>query len=265
MTSLRLSVMSLLVTCLATTLAAGVTASPAAAELCLEIGVLDYMLVKVVNNKVVCEELLSVADGVAKLWVLAQWLRNGAAITASTAVDATGEEKFENTENGAAFRCSALLEGTVGPSGAYEITKIFSLSGTEIKELDESGATGGLTCTTTKLCETAETWPVNLPYKIPLYRDGEGSGFGTVAEPNGTGGLPAYSISCKVLGIKVHELCEDAEESFGEVSNVASGVETVGSTKPPGKCGEKAGIALQTFEAGNIIKLVSGETLSTSA
>jgi hypothetical protein len=190
----------------------------------------------------------------------AQWLDNGTAITSATSADTSGELLLENVLNGAAILCSALFGGTVGPSGAYEVTKVFNLSGVEIKELEGSG----IKCTSIKLCEAgdAELWPLNLPFKASLNLGTEVSSFFLVAEPNGSSLLPGYRVLCLVLGVGIEESCEAGAGSNSEVLNAASDVEIVGVVGPLATCGGSAEAGL--IENSEVISLSAGGTLSVS-
>ena len=199
---------------------------------------------------------------------LANWLENGALIEANKAATTEGELLFENVLNGAAFLCSGKFDGTVGANGAAEITEVLTLSGAKLTELDETGATNGIVCTSVKLCTGEEIWYVNLPFKLELMLDTEG-GFYDLIIKNAAGRLPAFFLLCTVLGIDATELCEMAEGAFGafgEVSNAAVDVETLGALSPLGTCGGNAEDDLIEHNAENValISLNSGATLAAS-
>lgn len=258
----KLGLISLSITFAMIALTASIGAAPAAAEYCLfakEKG--QYLFRSGGGPFFLCEELLEKREHMYELYFLEKWLNNGSEITSATSVDTAGETLFENTSIGAAILCSALFEGTVGPGSAYELTKMLDLSSNEIKEL----VGNGLKCSSVKACETgdAELWPEHLPFKSALYANSEKTQFVVAVEPNGSGLLPAFEVLCLVLGINVEELCEDAERSDNEVSNVTAGVEIIGITLPLATCGGKAETGLIEHSASDVetISLSSG-TLS---
>jgi hypothetical protein len=207
---------------------------------------------------VVCAfSAFTVASASALTLVAAKWLANGAVVNANLAADTLGELLFENVLNGGAILCSGLFEGTVGANGVDNITKVFNLAGTEIPALDETGATGGLSCSGEKTCETgSEIWPVGLPFKTQLDLDTEDGKFYDLV-------LNAeYFILCLFFGSSINELCVAAAGTMGEVKNVAGGVEAVGSTEPLGTCNGNTEDGLITAEPN--LLTVTGETLSVS-
>jgi hypothetical protein len=207
-----------------------------------------------------CLELLEPSDGNYSLGPAAQWLESGTAITTSKATTAAGELLFENVLSGAALKCSVSFQGNVNTEGRFETTKLLSLSGTEIPELDESGATGGLACTSVKSCESPEIWPVDLPFKGEVGLDEEKI-FSSDLE-NGAKLLPAYSILCLVIGIDVMELCVAIKDTSDELSNGVTAVETLGEQQPDDTCnGTAADGLLETLVS---IKLTNGSTLAVS-
>ena len=210
------------------------------------------------------------ASAFALTFELANWLENGAIIAANKAATTEGELLFENVLAGASFLCSGKFDGTVGANGADEITEVLNLAGTiKINELDEAAATGGITCTVLKICSSAEIWPVNLPFKSELMLDTEG-GFYDLILKNAAGKLPAYFLLCTVLGIDATELCETVEGAFGafgEVSNAATDVETLGALTPLATCGGtnlEDGLIENNAENVALISLNSGATLAAS-
>jgi len=194
----------------------------------------------------------------ALTFALAEWLKNGAALTMTESATTEGELLFENVLNSGAILCSGLFEGNVGINGADEVTKVFNLSGTEIKELDESGATGGVSCTGEKICENgSEIWPVGLPFKTSLELDTEtGKFYDLILKA-------AYAILCLFLGASIEELCLAFEGSFGEVINGATDVEALGKVEPNGTCNGNAEDGLIEVQGTNLTSLLSG-TLAAS-
>jgi hypothetical protein len=189
-----------------------------------------------------------------------KWLANGVAVAAELATEVSGGLVFRGEEAGEEFLCEALLAGTVNTGGAGTITKVLDIVGTEIASLDESGATSGLVCTNLKVCESVEIWPVNLPFHTVLDLDSE-TGKLTDLLVNAE-----YFLLCEVLKIDATELCVVAPNSLsgGEVVNLGTDVEGVGSVEPLSTCNGKEETGLITPDAGNLTFLTNGETLAAS-
>lgn len=222
-----------------------------------------------------CIALLSVCvvgvlspSAFALTFVLGEWLKNGAAITKAESAVVEGEFRFENVLNLAAILCSILLEGSVSPDGEGEMTKAFTLTGGEVKELDATGATSGLACIGIEghTCEAGSSaWPVHLPFKSLLDLDATEAEWFLRPMTNGAGLLPAFFILCKVFGADVEELCEMAATSFGEVVDATTDVESISAITPPSTCGANAeeGRIENNSENVALIALLAG-TLSVS-
>jgi hypothetical protein len=194
------------------------------------------------------------ASAFALEFELAQWLANGSFLLGSFGSETAEEFSLENTEAKTGILCSALFEGTLGAEGRDEITKVLNLSGVEVPQLDESGATGGLDCVAlspAKTCETgSEFWPLNLPWVTELKLDKQVEEYYDLFVLNGNGLRPAYAILCLFMGASINELCEMGENSGGKVVNVTGGVEPTGLAEPLGICGGKSGIADITATGG---------------
>lgn len=198
------------------------------------------------------------------------WLVEGVSISSGEGALATVTEEnleFANIERKSGVLCSGIFDGTVGPESTDTITKVLNLAGTEIKELDESAATSGISCTGTTTCESgSEIWLLNLPWLTEL----EGMG----SEPfvldlflaNGAGGDPAYFLLCLALGglLDATELCEGLtstkvangleERSVAEIFNPASPTESQKMT-----CNGDADTG--TISGEGFISLTSGKPL----
>jgi len=196
----------------------------------------------------------------------AQWLVNGAKITANLPADTLGELLFEDTELGGAFLCSGLFEGTIGAEGQDETTMVFNLEGTLIEELDASSATGGLKCVADeKIClVNSEIWPVNLPFLTLLKLDTEeAEAYWDVYDLNANGLMPGYWIRCLTSLVTIEALCEAAVGAVDELLNVTGGVEPMGEFTPLGVCRGNPGIDLISNDPGGLITSSEG-TVSVS-
>jgi hypothetical protein len=177
----------------------------------------------------------------------ALWLDNGSDVLELTSTDQEGGITLENVLNGAAILCEGIFDGSVGPEGESEITSVLLLSGTLLPSLDETGATGGWSCTGVNLCSTgSEEWPLNLPWHMNLVED-EGVFYDELLTAAG------YFILCLTILGTVEELCEDPIGSQFEVLNVAGGVEFMGAGSLNGPCGTNANEGKQIVDAGNLM------------
>jgi hypothetical protein len=113
----------------------------------------------------------------AEVTLLAEWLFNGAAITALLPLEATGEGLIATLVLGieaVGILCRGIFDGSVGPNGEGEVTKVLNSAKEEIGsnlvglslscEVEtsfnsECGAVGGL----------AEIWVDNLPWHSNLF------------------------------------------------------------------------------------------------
>ncbi len=195
----------------------------------------------------------------ALTFALAQWLAGGNLILEALLSDAVGSLLFEDLLTGAAFLCSGLFEGTVGPESADEITMVFSLSGVLPPELDESTAMEGIVCTEgLVLCSKAEIWPLKLPWLTEVELDVETGLFYELT----TGA--EYNLLCEVLGMDKVELCVAVAGTAGELLNVTGGVEAMGVAEPESTCSGEAEMGLVEADSGNLITLTNGEALTVS-
>lgn len=212
---------------------------------------------------VVCAfSALSTASASAA-FTLAEWLVGGAKFTGELVADTLGGLLLENTSSGGAILCSGLFEGTVAENGKDLITMVYNLSGTLIEELDETGATGGISCEGEKICGTgSEVWPLHLPWVTDLELVTTEEKWFDLVLTNANGLLPAYFILCLVGSISVNELCEAANDSGSEVLNVTGGVEPMGLAEPLGKCGSTENVANIEADAGGLITVVGGLSVS---
>lgn len=158
----------------------------------------------------------------AVTFLLAEWLINGAPLTAALNVTNEGELTLINT-NGGGFGvrveilCSGKFDGNVGPNSADEIKELLSLGGTLIGTT--ALTTTALECTNTKNCEGPLVWAEGLPWKTEaeLMEEGTEVFFADLL----IGG--SYVASCLILGAEVEELCT-APTTAVQLTNEAGGV-----------------------------------------
>ena len=110
----------------------------------------------------------------AETTLLAEWLANGAEITANLATTATVAFLLEDTETiagKASILCELIFIGSVGANGKDETTEI------QNKGKEKTGTLGGLglKCVSESGCAAAteasplEVWFVGLPWKTELF------------------------------------------------------------------------------------------------
>ena len=118
--------------------------------------------------------IIASTSSAAVTFLLAEWLIGGEKMTAALAVEQSGELNLINTNaSGLGIRveilCTGILDGTVGPASAGEITELLNTS----KEAISLTALSGLAlempnCTNTKNCTEPLVWAVGLPWKTEL-------------------------------------------------------------------------------------------------
>jgi hypothetical protein len=99
------------------------------------------------------------------LFLLAEWLLNGAAVTTPVLVEATGELLLEDTNVlglKAQVLCSGILDGFVEAESLDLITDVLSLLGGEVSLIPLEGT--ALACTNEANCPEPLVWAVKLPW-----------------------------------------------------------------------------------------------------
>jgi hypothetical protein len=162
MSNLRLGLI-----CLSIVLAVGLTTvSPAAAE-CYKTNSNTAKFMGISGTT--CIESLE-SDGKFEESLLKEWRVDGAALTALQSVETTGEIKLvaesEPIIGTVEVLCSQILDGTISPGGAGEITELLTLTGVAISKTALSGTSLG--CTNVAKCPSPELWVVGLPYQSKL-------------------------------------------------------------------------------------------------
>jgi hypothetical protein len=170
----------------------------------------------------------------------AEWLLNGAKITAATSAPSEGALTLEDTKApGGAVKveCSGKFVGTVGPLAADSITEVLSLTGT---------STISCTIITHGACEgtTAEVKGIHLPWTTELLLATETEFRDDIV--SGTGGEPGYTVVCKTILGNVTDTCTGKTSS--EELNVTGGVEGIFEAKS-----EKANCSLGGTGSGVIL------------
>jgi hypothetical protein len=211
--------------------------------------------------------LVTASASAALTYELALWLLNTADITSPILVDSEGELFLENLLNLASILCSGLFEGVVEGEGLDQVTMVYDLASPQ--NLIEELVSTPILCTSDNECaaNTAQIWPINLPWLTEVKKDVESGLFYDITLANGNG-APGYHLECTVLGIKAEELCvaPAANPEFtGEILNVTGGVEGMGVVEPEAECNNNANEGLLEFVGGNITQPIGGGTLTVSA
>ena len=156
----------------------------------------------------------------AVTFLLAEWLIGGEKITAALAVEQSGELNIINTNGGGAgirieILCTGILDGTVGPASAGEITELLNPAKEAISLTALSGL--ALECANTKNCTEPLFWYVGLPWKTELELMEDTTSFFVNLIINSK-----YSVECLILGVSSEEECV-APTTAVEMSNIAGG------------------------------------------
>jgi hypothetical protein len=211
--------------------------------------------------------LIAASAAATLTYELALWLINGADITSPILVDSETEFFLENLLSLANVLCSFLFEGTVEGEGLDQVTMVYDLASPQ--NLIEELVGTPVLCISGNECEndTAQIWPINLPWLTEVKKDVGTGLFYDLTLANGNG-PPGYHFECTVLAIKREELCvaPAANPEFtGEILNVTGGVEAMGLVEPEAECNSIANEGSLEFWPGNITHPIGGGTLTVSA
>jgi hypothetical protein len=171
---------------------------------------------------VMCAAGVAVASPASAVEFLrAEWLIAGGKVTTASADEEEAEMKLIDTNaEGVGVRaevlCSFILDGTLGPGGADEVTELLNLSRepinlTALTEL-------ALVCTDVDNCTEALVWAEELPWKTEaeLMEDGSETFFVDLTLNT------KFYIECLILGVSANELCQ-APTIVSDLTNVAGG------------------------------------------
>jgi hypothetical protein len=204
----------------------------------------------------------------AETTLLAEWLFNGAAVTALLPVETEGTIFLSTLVLGikaVELECAGIFDGSVGPNGEDEITKVLNLAKEEISGTALVGL--AVDCTVivgsgTAKClagELLELWPLNLPWLTELFLMESGAFLDRIfAGPNGA---PGYEAFCPVSGGE--NTCTGATSST-ITSGATDVIGVFDATSEKANCtlgGEGAG----DQEKGEGLTFETGGTLSVSS
>jgi hypothetical protein len=154
---------------------------------------------------------------------IALWLVNGADVLALTSAETEGTVLLRqySEANGASIlnevECTGIFDGSIGPEGEDEITKVLTTGTMVDVGADNATLTGeGLTCAVKfdagalTDCEVGATnalvYPANLPWHTQLELMADGTILDIIT---GTNGEPGWETVChkSLLGVEGAELC----------------------------------------------------------
>jgi hypothetical protein len=213
----------------------------------------------------------------AETTLLAEWLANGAEITTNLNSETSGSFKLEDTQTiagSSAFKCSVILDGTIGANGSGEITKVLNLKGEEVGVLGGLALLGegaGTDCQTVAGCAEGsaaspiEVYPLGLPWKTELFLMENGEFLDLVSATE-----VGYEILCLILSINAEDTCTSNDgEVLIQNDPVTGDADTPSGSAvtPNAKCTQSGGGMTgvnETTEASTM-KLESGELLTVSS
>jgi hypothetical protein len=144
--------------------------------------------------------VVATATASAELFLLAEWLYNGATIPSELLVESSGELLLEDNKvpilGKAMVLCSGILDGFVGPGSADLITEVLTLGKVAISRTALVGA--ALECVNQENCPEPLVWAVNLPWttELELHEDpGPEEDYVVLIL-----GKPGWEVECMGLG-----------------------------------------------------------------
>jgi len=209
------------------------------------------------------------------LFLLAEWLASGAAVTTNLSTETTHELLFEdvNTAIGkVAVLCSGFLDGWVGPNSLGWVSEVLNLAGEAISTTALTGL--ALECTAQGGCESSsapKVWLLNLGWETEVeLMEQAGTFFTLLSLPHSGGGNPGWELECLVLGIATVDECtasENAAELALEGASLLAKLSLAYTELAEAKLvtcsqgGEESGI----FEGEGSIALKAGGELTASS
>ncbi len=210
----------------------------------------------------------------AIVYLLAEWLNNGATVGSTVLAEIATEVLLEDAKvsavGGAALsvNCSGRTVGDLGSNGAVDITEILNVSGTAVSLVPLAGTP--LPCMRESGCESSKLWPVNFPWlgQLELWEEGTASGY--VVFLAGTKGVMGWYMECIIFGIKAEDECTANQAGYEAPKNVSEGVEVILSNTVTALFGGKLATCTQSneetgeVEGSGIMRLSSGGPLSAA-
>ncbi|HEX4115895.1 MAG TPA: hypothetical protein VHY18_08480 [Solirubrobacteraceae bacterium] len=164
--------------------------------------------------------LTAMSASAANVYLLAEWLVGGAAVTTELLVEILGELLLEDEKGAlgspAMVLCSVILDGWVGPSSLGWISEVLSLGGVAISNTPLSGT--ALECTGQTACETNTTvlvWPIGYPTETEVELLEQNGIFFAVLFLKKLG----YEITqCLVFGVSAEDECTAVGNGAAELT-----------------------------------------------
>lgn len=161
----------------------------------------------------------------------AEWLANGAPVTAELGTETSGELELTDTKTlvgEVTVLCSEVMAGWVGPSSLDHASEVLNLGKEAVSNTALSGT--ALTCTAQKGCETGTAptlYPLHMPWdsEVELYEGTAIKGPFFIDLLFGSGGSPGWELTCLVVGTSVTDEC-----TFVKEGEAASELTLEGST-----------------------------------
>lgn len=147
-------------------------------------------------------------------FLLAEWLRNGAAVASELSVAITGEILLEDTKGILGLKskilCSGIIMGTLTTEGLGTANNVLSLSGAEVN--NSALTEPALECANEENCPEPLVWPLHFPARgeVVLVVDGASTFFAVLGFSLGTG-VPGFEITC--MGSGITDECTAAESA----------------------------------------------------
>jgi RHS repeat-associated protein len=245
-----------------------------------------FLLIGVTLTAVFAVGALVVVPASAVTFLLAEWLVNGAAVTAELSAETTGALLLEDSKapvvGKTAVLCSGILMGWVGPNSLDWVSEMLTLAGVAVSTTPLTGT--ALECTAQTGCETSTkplVWIVGLGWETEaeLMEDGTETFFVDLFLPHSGGGNPGWEISeCLVFGVSQSDECTAVEvvsefvlsgsESLAKFSNVfteLAGAKLATCTQGGAESGVIEGEGAITLKEGGELSLSSNGASVPSA
>ncbi len=224
--------------------------------------------------------LLAAVSASALIFLLAEWLDNGAVVTAELLTSTTEEFTLEDSKapivGKASVLCSGILDGWVGSNSLDGVSELLTLAGVLVALPGPA-----LECTAQTGCETAtkpKVWALNLGWEAEaeLMEIGAESFLTNLILPHSGGGNAGWEIECSIFGIKFVDECTASEgvaelalegttllEKFSKAFNELAGVKLANCTQGGSESGVIEGEGSFTLNEGGTLSLFASGPPST--
>jgi hypothetical protein len=153
--------------------------------------------------------VLTAASASAVTFLLAEWLVNGAVVSAELATETTGELLLEDSALKAMVLCSGIFDGWIGPNSLDFISEVLSLE--KVTQGGQLVMGTGITCEAQETCAGSPAplvWAANLPWETEAeLMEDEGLIYFVDLLTGAAGKGVGYELECTVLGVKASDEC----------------------------------------------------------